>query len=32
VDVEDKICGQILSGGAPFLLLIPTKTLDSVFW
>ncbi len=31
-DVEAKICGQILSGGDPFLLLIPTKILDLVFW
>ena len=31
-DVEAKICGQILSGGAQFLLLIPTKILDFVFW
>jgi hypothetical protein len=30
VDVEAKICGQILSGCAPFLLLIPTKILNSV--
>ena len=29
---EAKICDQILSGGDPFLLLIPTKILDAVFW
>jgi hypothetical protein len=28
--VEAKICGQILSGCAPFSLLTPTKILDSV--